>query len=80
MTEYKVQMFRYGKWRIGSIPFVGHISVTDNIETARETIEKAKGAWGKYESISPNFKTERDAPTKWRILSRKVSEWSVCEE
>ena len=80
MTEYKVQMFRYGKWQIGSIPFVGNISVTKDIETAKKSIEKAKDAWGKMERVSTNFKKERDEPTKWRILSREVSEWSVCEE
>ena len=79
VTEYKVQMFRYGKWQIGSIPFVGHISVTDNIETAIKDIEKAKDAWGKMERISSNFKKERDEPTKWRIVSRTVTPWVECE-
>ena len=79
VTEYKVQMFRYGKWQIGSIPFVGHIPVTENIETAMQSIEKAKNAWGKMERVAPNFKTERDAPTEWRILSRTVTPWVECE-
>lgn len=79
MKEYKVQMFQYGKWKIGAIPFVGHISVTDNIETAMQSIEKAKLAWGTMERVSTNFKTERDAPTKWRIMERTITPWVECE-
>lgn len=75
MMEYKVQMFRYGKWQIGSIPFVGHISVTDSIESAKITIEKAKEAWSHMERVSSNYNPERDAPTKWRILCRTVTPW-----
>lgn len=79
MTEYKVQMFRYGKWQIGSIPFIGHISVTDSIENANKAIEKAKDSWGKMDRISTHFDPERDMPTKWRILSRTVTPWIETE-
>lgn len=71
MTEYKVQMFRYGKWQIGSIPFVGHISVTDSLESAKKSIEKAKEAWSHMGRGNPEW----DAPTKWRILCRTVTPW-----
>ena len=73
--EYKVEMFRHGKWVIGSIPFVGHIQITEDLEAARATVAKAKDAWSKFSS--PHYDPAVDRPTDWRIMSRKVSAWSV---
>jgi len=68
-AEYKVQMFRYGKWTIGHIPFCGHIQTTDSIEAARKLIDAAKAKWQQLD------RPDHEKPTEWRILSRKVTEW-----
>ena len=70
MMEYKIQMFRAGKWVTGQIPYAGHISiVADSIESARKMVDIAKEKWNNLD------RPAHEKPTEWRILSRKVTEW-----
>ena len=76
--EYRVEMFRYGKWEPLALPtdygYAGYI-MTDKRD-AVVMMNRAKMRWdARAENLPEKYMAE--IPTEYRILSRIVSKWMV---
>lgn len=82
--EYKVQMFRRGKWMTAHIPHVAGSSwkTYPTMAEADEHEVYIEAKWNEYRDRCKKFEDEMDGrvewdnfPEKFRIVSRKVTEW-----
>lgn len=86
MKEYKIQMFKNGKWGIASYPFGAHYtSAYSTLEKAEAMIEECRKGWREckanpaaWETVlrcRPIWTPDDVEAIKFRVLSREVSEW-----
>ena len=73
MEEYKIEMFRHGKWVRGHIPYVGSIQTLNTLKDAEYMVEIAKLKWHLHNC------RESDKPTDWQIMYREISPWRKAE-
>lgn len=77
--EYKVEMFKKGRWTILRQPWgILPAGETKTLADARKRIVETRKLW---EDFNNRFggKYNDTVPTKYRVLSREVTEWKTEE-
>ena len=73
MKEYKIQMNQGGKWIAARTYFGSTLGNFTSKEHAERVMYSVEDAWQKKGSSGL-------LPEGFRLASREVSEWEVCEE
>ena len=81
--EYRVEMLRKGKWVSAHVPNHGRSDKTfSTMAEADQHLVYVEMRWNEYRERCKRFESEMDGfvdwdgmPTRFRIVSRKVTEW-----
>lgn len=77
--EYRVEMFRKGKWIKGHSPNNVNARIFTDYMDAVNFHDRIITAWGEYENkVKTHFPADYDPesfPHKFRIVRREVTEW-----